>query len=86
MFGSEKDSTTFIRHYNALIKADLPSTRQNTLLVQSFSTFVELLPEFGKLGSIITDYLLQANVSATEGHTWGLALVKMALKKGSLSP
>lgn len=44
VFGAEKESTVMLSSYNHLIKADLPSPKYNTLLVESFNTFVDLLP------------------------------------------
>lgn len=86
VFGSEREKTSILQLYNTILRSENPSSYQDALLEESFNVFVELLPDYNKLSSIITDYLLKANVTMNEGHNWGLALVKMALKKGTLSP
>lgn len=43
-FGSEKEGSPILNYYNLLIKADLPSAKQDTLLVDSFNMFIDLLP------------------------------------------
>jgi len=52
------------------------------MISEAFALSVSLLPECVRLPKIITQYLLKANLN----HTWGMALLKIAVQVKCLSP
>lgn len=57
------------------MKSDQASKHYNKMITDAFNLSIELLPICSKLFKIVTQYLLVANLN----HTWGLALLNIAV-------
>lgn len=81
-FGVDRPSAELLNNYYLLLKSDQSSEHYNRMISEAFALSVALLPECPRLPKIITQYLLKANFS----HTWGMALLKIAVQAKCLSP
>ena len=81
-FGVERPNTELLNNYHLLLKSDQSSEHYNSMIGQAFALSVALLPQCSRLPKIVTQYLLKANLN----HTWGMALLNIAVQAKCLSP